>query len=291
MFWREAFINLFALFFWAGIAVVGQVYNLDGPAWMSISLWLALALPAALIANSRYLPSIWCATALADVFFWAFEGRSSEIEVIRRFGVVTAVPLLMTALFFWSKGRGLVQEEFRAALLQFGLTGIIAVGTPIVDVLWENGARSLSIPTGMTRHLLIPWVAALIASGTALTARQSSERLRIVNASLIVTATVYLTLPFMATGVLHLSDTRRMLISAFGFIMVWSLAAASAVLADRKVFYTAATFVIACRFIVAYFQVFGSLTTTGLGLVISGLVILGVGGLWDRLRRQVVGGR
>jgi len=287
-FWREVFINLFGLFFWAGIALVGQVYNIDAPAWNSLSLWLVLALPAALTANSRLLPSLWCATALADVFFWSFEGASSDDDMIRRSSIAASLPMLMTALFFWSKGRNLLQEEFRAALLRFGLLGILAVSTPMADTLWASGVGHYMYEAGITRHLSIPWAAAALAAIAALTARESVKQLRIATATLIVAAMAYLTLPLMIPALGKLLEAQRMFLGALGFIVVWSIAAASAALADRKRLYDLATFVIACRFIVAYFQVFGSLTTTGVGLVISGAVILAIGAFWDRLRRKVI---
>jgi len=287
-FWREVFINLFGLFFWAGIALVGQVYNIDEPAWRSLSFWLVLALPAALIANSRLLPSLWCATALADVFSWAFEGASSGEDIMRRSSIAASLPMLMTALFFWSKGRNLLQEEFRAALLRFGLLAILAVSTPMADMLWSSGGGHYIYKTGITRHLSIPWAAAALAAIAALAARESVKQLKIATATLIVAAMAYLTLPLMIPALDHLLETQRMFLGALGFIVVWSIAAASAALADRKRLYDVATFVIACRFIVAYFQVFGSLTTTGVGLVISGAVILAIGAFWDRLRRKVI---
>jgi len=287
-FWREVFINLFGLFFWAGIALVGQIYNIDAPVWNSLSLWLVLALPAALTANSRLLPSIWCATALADVFFWSFEGASSDYDTIRRFSIAASLPMLMTALFFWSKGRSLLQEEFRAAILRFGLLGILAVSTPMADTLWESGNWHFVNEASITQHLLIPWTAAALAAIAALTARQSIKELKLATATLIVVAMAYLTLPLMIPALDRVLETQRMFVGALGFIVVWSIAAASAALAERKGLYDVASFVIACRFIVAYFQVFGSLTTTGVGLVISGAVILAIGAFWDRLRRKVI---
>jgi uncharacterized membrane protein len=286
LFWREAFISLFALFFWAGIGVVGQVYNLDGPAWRSLTLWSVLALPAALIANSRLLPSMWCATVLADALCLALEDASSTHDIMRGVSISASIPLLMTALFFWSKGRSVLPEAFRGALLWFGLIGMLAVATPIADGLWGSTEAHFFQEVGLGRYLLIPWVAALLAAGAADTARQSPRHLRLANGALILVVTAYITVPLMVPRLLLLPEAYRMVFAALGFIVIWSIAAASAAMADRRRLYDAATFVIACRFIVAYFQVFGSLTTTGVGLLISGVVILAIGGVWDRARRH-----
>jgi hypothetical protein len=71
------------------------------------------------------------------------------------------------------------------------------------------------------------------------------------------------------------------------FIAVWSGAAAIAAANERRRLFDAAALIIGIRFIVVYFQVFGSLAATGLGLILSGSVILGVAYLWYRYRGQV----
>jgi hypothetical protein len=77
------------------------------------------------------------------------------------------------------------------------------------------------------------------------------------------------------------------LLGALGFIALWALAAAAAVMASMRRLFNVASFAIAVRVVVTYFQVFGTLTATGLGLIISGLVIISVGLLWNRGRKIV----
>jgi hypothetical protein len=45
-----------------------------------------------------------------------------------------------------------------------------------------------------------------------------------------------------------------------------------------------ASFVMALRFVIIYFVVFGSLTTTDIGLIISGGVIIAIAIYWNKLR-------
>jgi uncharacterized membrane protein len=71
------------------------------------------------------------------------------------------------------------------------------------------------------------------------------------------------------------------------FIGAWSGAAAIAASMHRRRLFDFAAAVIAVRFIIVYFEVFGSLAATGLGLVTSGVVILGIAYLWYRFRRRV----
>ena len=57
--------------------------------------------------------------------------------------------------------------------------------------------------------------------------------------------------------------------------------------ASMKRLFDIASFVIAVRFIVVYFEFLGSHSLTGVGLIISGAVIVGIGILWNRGRRSV----
>ena len=44
---------------------------------------------------------------------------------------------------------------------------------------------------------------------------------------------------------------------------------------------------IGLRFLIIYFQVFGSLATTGIGLIVSGLIIIGAVVGWYKSRKKV----
>ena len=76
-------------------------------------------------------------------------------------------------------------------------------------------------------------------------------------------------------------------VGCFLFLLPWASAAAVAAAMERKRLFDLAALVIGIRFIVVYFQVFGSLAVTGVGLIISGSVILGIAYLWYRYRGNV----
>jgi hypothetical protein len=74
------------------------------------------------------------------------------------------------------------------------------------------------------------------------------------------------------------------ILGAVAFLSVWTLAAAATARAGWRRLFNVCTFVIGARFVVIYFEVFGDMTMTGVGLVVSGGVILGAGLAWARLR-------
>ena len=51
--------------------------------------------------------------------------------------------------------------------------------------------------------------------------------------------------------------------------------------------FNVATVLIALRLFGIYLEVFGSLLSTGAGLIVSGLVFLGLAGLWQKLRNRL----
>jgi hypothetical protein len=71
------------------------------------------------------------------------------------------------------------------------------------------------------------------------------------------------------------------------FLLPWTFTAIAAVLADRKRLYDLAVLIIGGRFVVVYFEVFGSLTATGFGLIISGSIILLTVYCWHRYRANI----
>jgi uncharacterized membrane protein len=283
--WREAILTVFALSFLAGIGLVGQLYQLSGSWWGPLALWCGLTLPATLHAHSRLLPSLWSITAIAAPLLWIDEANLPGGGATMLFGLL-AIAMVLTACSFLAQLSGNFREEFRAALIVFGLGSLLVVATPWVNALWSEGSYGYaeSVPRGV---LVTAWGATAVAVLASLARVTESRNGGKVTALLLLVVATYVTIP-------HLVNTRSVfpgalgdLVGAVGFLLVWVLAATSAALASRPRLFDIATVVIAIRFIVIYFEVFGSLTITGVGLIVSGAVIIGVGVLWNRSRKTI----
>jgi hypothetical protein len=203
------------------------------------------------------------------------------------FGLL-AITMLLTAASFLGQLSGKLREEFRSALIVFGVGCLLMVATPWVNAIWGNGyyLRNQSVPLGA---IGIAWLATGIAIVVSLLRASEPRNLRVITALLLLLVATYVSIP-------HLIDTRQVfpgslnqVVAAVGFLFVWGTAAASAAMASRNRLFDLATVVIALRFIVIYFEVFGSLTTTGIGLIVSGLVIIGIGVAWNRGRKRIKG--
>ena len=76
------------------------------------------------------------------------------------------------------------------------------------------------------------------------------------------------------------------LVAALAFIGLWVLVAYTAHQAGLLTLLNLATAVIGIRILIVYFEVFGSLLGTGVGLVTGGMLTLGMVWLWVRKRRE-----
>jgi hypothetical protein len=75
-------------------------------------------------------------------------------------------------------------------------------------------------------------------------------------------------------------------LGAICFILLWSCAAAAAVFSSYRRLFDLCTFVIGGRLVVVYFEIFGSMVATGLGLILTGVMILAVVYAWYKYRGQ-----
>jgi uncharacterized membrane protein len=114
---------------------------------------------------------------------------------------------------------------------------------------------------------------------------QVKLEVRISVVALLVACGVFSTLP------LFFGDSDESvgikMIAAAGFFCTWILAAAAAAYSHHRRWFDFASLVIALRVVIVYFEVFGSLAMTGLGLIFSGIVILGIAFAWHRFRERV----
>jgi len=289
---REMCLTLFALAFLLGIALIGQLYNLSGPLHQTLGFWLLLSFGPTCIANAGLLPALWCVTTLWAAAHWSVE----SLVISSEFGrgcVVAAVPFLMAAVGLRFDGRGVGSERFRRALKVVGLGTLMVVGTPWINLSLASGEAFLR-ERGEGLYLVIPWLGAGMAIAASLLRRGDLGFPRYVTAVLILTLGVLLTVPILYPLKLLFPPLVLQILGAVGSLSVWALAAAATARAGLRRLFDVCTFVIGARFVVIYFEVFGDLTTTGIGLVISGTVVLCAGLAWSRLRRafgRVLGGR
>jgi len=291
--WREALLTLFALLFFAGIGLVAQIYNLHSAPWKGLFFWLVLTLPLSQVGRSKMLAHVWVIASLVTCGMWAsFHLSLSGVdgETIR-WGCFAAYPLVLTAASFIFERWKISNQAFRSSILIWGVGVTLLVGTIFLNLHWvERHLQGNALLDFKTR--LIPEIAiVIVAMASLLRGAAVPLAQRVTTALMFLVFGIFFFLPLemrVASDAFEIgiggSRVGPQIIGAVGFLSVWALAAASAAQAGHRRLFDLASLIIAVRFIVIYFEVFGSLSHTGFGLILSGVVVLAIAGLWAKYR-------
>jgi uncharacterized membrane protein len=273
---REVCISLFAGFMLAGIGLIGQIYNLGGKPWQALAFWLLLSLPVTFRAESRLSPHLWILFFMLSYGLWVFDSQSLEITNRLLSSVAIAFLFLAVGLFRSSY----LPLNFRTALRVWAFIFLAAVVTTTANGLWLQDSDSGWLKDVEYKFGIgLIWFTTLIAClSVYLTRANYNKALSKVLCLMLISIASFITLPFFQIV------PQNSLTAFLFFQLVWTLVAAAAGLARRRRLFDLATIVITLRFIVVYFEVFGSMAATGAGLIISGALIISAGLVWNKYR-------
>lgn len=280
---RESFLTLFALLFLGGIGLVAQIYNLRSDGWQGILFWCALACPAVLLARSRLLPELWFAGLTAATLLWMNSRVYLDVQMpwLDRELVAVFVAFTVAAVSLARYDKVALPSPFRRAGLQWGIGASVGAVSLLASLLWY-GIPARYYVTPPFWLLLFPTVGVGLVAAVLATSRPAYEKKIAASLSFLFLAQLlYLAIPLL------LPIGSQKVAGCAGFLIVWSLAATSAVAGRQKRLFDLATFVMAARLVVVYFEVFGSLAATGVGLIVSGGLILGAAYGWHRFRGRL----
>lgn len=274
----------------SGIAVIGQVYQLQSDAWRALALWLALSTPfLALTALTRLTGILW---ALAAVTTW-FMAADPVFRALVRLGVLEQHRYTWDSAFFvplqaylaacgliviaavrnlWPPARHQADQ-----LLKLGIAGLIAACSLVAGFDWL--ARGDGAPLG---PIALAGVATLAAGGAFWHGRTPAER-RL--GALILGASFLVWTAALLTG--GLEPRAEEVVHALLFIVYWVVLGAMAARAGWRGLFGLAFTVIGLRLLVLYFEAIGGLTATGLGLLGGGLLCLLLAAVGWRLTQRV----
>jgi uncharacterized membrane protein len=274
---RECLLTAYAAYVLGGIGLIGQLYHLSAEGYEALFTWLTLVLPIALLAQSRLINNLWCVVLLSACALWLFSSAQHE-EAVRIYTIAAAPWITLgVGYLLWNR------FSFFSSALRVWSYGILLLGYAIVaNIAWSAGG---GLPDPL-RHPGYAW--ALPFTGFVLALAAVWFRQRLVGRGL----SIAIAFTLVALGALLMPPTYGSLddtifsqiMGCLLFIAAWSGAAAIAAGMERRRLFDFAALVIAIRFIVVYFEVFGSLAATGFGLMLSGAVILGIAYMWHSYR-------
>jgi uncharacterized membrane protein len=256
---------------------LGQVYQTSSPLWQPLATWLVLFAPLILLRGQSWLTALLLAGALA-VVCWDYAGSQYGIfdqqETVPHAWIafVTALPVALAPLGAWMRERS-DRRAFWKRLEQLAL--VYAVGgaslTCIAAGIDEFDDDVLSFASQAIRGGVAFAAAALVAAARR---RRSGEA----SAAVLAGAGLASIIAAPISG----SD----LMGGVLFMALWVGIAAAALHAGWRGVFQLAVGVIALRLIVLSFELASDLLTSGFGLILAGLLILGVAWLAVRVSRK-----
>lgn len=247
----------------ASIGLVSQVYHQGGYPYEALSLWLIIITPVALFTRNAAIPHLYAGSLLTTAisFMEAFgpfgdmeEGYLTALVIVTPFAF-GALAQLVSVL----KGPALFASALRR---WFILTLVVAAAFTDLFLTERQFYRGLYTPEMQNTAL----IAATALFGFSLTLSWS-KRDRIV---LGVSGAVLLLAYFLLIG-----GREDEVVGALVSLAIGSGISLLCVLRARGRLFNAMVVLLGARFLIVYFQVFGSLAMTGVGLVISGILIMG----------------
>lgn len=279
--WTEVSITVFYGFTLASLALVAQLYQLNGATYQLLLAWAAATLPLVLLGRSRYL------AALVTAALWATHGLTLQafVDYLDHTGALTAtakanviVTLVFASVFAYvvvARVPWLARQrpEYAATMTTLAWTAVFVMGFGLQAVWYTRIGADDTLGWGLVTTMLV--AAAVIAALPRLypTLRgPARDGLR------CIVGFAWISL-VLAVGVAH---DGHPIVGALLQVAWLAMFAWTAVQLGMLRVFNVVTALIALRVLAIYFEVFGSLLDTGLGLVSGGALTLLLAWLWRR---------
>lgn len=256
---------------------VGQVYQTSTPLWQPLAVWLVLFAPLMLLMGRSWPNAmavlggmVWCAWDYATAMTGYGAERDPGTMWLAWLGTVVALPVAFALAGGWMRARSL-RPDFWRQLEQLALAYAVALASLACAVASAGGFGEAGLLAGGTASFAAGMVAALTGIAHYAVRPGVSGRMA---ATIITEAGIAIA---MATLV---DDTTVR--AALVFFVLWAGIAAAALAAHWRGVFQLAVGVIALRLIILSFELAGDLLTSGFGLILSGVMILGVA--WAAVR-------
>ena len=274
-----------------GIALIGQVYQLQSDPWQALVTWLALSTPfLVLVAFTRLVGALWFAAAVLT-WFSAYEPLERLIMMLASgsadghfFHLLLYLPACLLIVVAVVRRRWPPAEDQGELLLKLALAGLAgAVSTTVaaIDSRLAGAVAPVEIWLGAVATLL---------AAAALWLDSGAEQRRHVIALLGVSFVVWAAALLLARA--WSAEGKATFEAIFGllFIVYWSAIGWLAARGGQRVLFGLAFTVIGLRLLILYFEAIGGLTATGLGLIGGGVLCLALTWLGWLLTRRLAHG-
>lgn len=280
----EAFTLLYILLILASIGHISQIFHTSGAMYQALFLWTGITLPVVLFTESRTGIHLWItgftlAVTSFIIEYVEFSGnyRYQELALYYLNAFFPAGYFLTGVLLLPLSGKGRISTSIPRAFLFWSF------------LMTLYGTITASILPGPDKELLkLSGNYPLIAMGIALAVAIISwfflkKNLRIAG---ILTGTALLYLLFFYPQYQNYDSP---FFNAVLFLLIWLLLAFLAIIIQYKRVFDILLAGMGIRFLVIYFEVLGDMASTGFGLILSGMVIIGSAYAFMKYRNTITG--
>lgn len=272
---KEVLLTFLSLYALGGVGLIGQVYNLVSDGYTGLFFWLLIIFPITLLAKSKLIQYIWFIGFTTAALIWGFETGSLD-SAERNAMILISIPYFWIAIGY-VLDRKANSYFFSAARVWNWL--IVMLGYTLVgSFIWNQGSKNFQ-QEHITQWQMLPVLSIAAVIGGILSRKVSPG---LVSTFALLAMIIGSGLLFIYPAIFIIEP--HQIIPCILFFVTWGGFATLAALTDRKRMYDIAAFIIGARFVVVYFEVFGTLAATGIGLIISGGMILGVAYAWYKYR-------
>jgi uncharacterized membrane protein len=275
---REVLVITYYGFVLASMALIGQTYQLGGSIAKLLAVWTIVCLPLVLLGRGRILAALWVTgSALTWTFgleeFYRFLTQSLGINkqwvepaIVSLYLLAPVVFILLSRIPWLLRHRPLMADH----ISRWSWLAIVVLGF-VFQFLWYERIYDPMIPAvvvicSIAIGLLLWWIPTLYATYSP----QSHLAMRGVLALVLILG---------VSGSWH-SENRYELVGAITNLIYLCVLAWAALKIGAGGLFNLATAIIGIRILFVYFEIFGSMLETGLGLITGGALTLLFVWLW-----------
>ena len=282
--WYETFLISFLLWCLGSIGLISQIYHTGGTWYQALLLWSIITIPITLYARSYFTAFLWVSLFLFGLIWTVIEYRYQIMGIAHRWwnfetrlaGALLLAPLL--AISFAQITDRFKQQylaySFRFWFIAFGIASLVFADIFYWTHNWNGFISGLFAPAYLVATVLV----VLIALNPNYKYLSKVFLLLALVLLLLLYHPSLLTVDSWEKGLLQDLVAPTLIIS---ILLLYSLHLG---ISGQKALFNLVTFLIGWRFLIVYFEAMGGLAATGVGLILSGLIIIGISYGWYRSR-------
>jgi uncharacterized membrane protein len=272
---REMLLFLLAGFTLTFIALIGQIYQTGAPLWQALSLWLLIVSPFLFaFARARFTIVCWIIAFLITLGY-LFEPLMHALGPANIFDLTlyTLVPFVLIGVGQSSR----LRIHWPSWPLPLAMTGyvVLAAVTSSTQTIWSFDTMSTSVRHAFDDGFSFDQARLALAVGFAaagfLYVLRRFGQLVARDALVDVFAAVSVLACFLPIVMAH---PEMPVVGAITFMAYWALIGWTALSFNYRGLLSLATIMIALRLVIVYVEIFGSMLSTGFGLIISGVLLI-----------------